>query len=348
MKILILTDRFYPDIGGIEMNSEILANYLYDSGCEIKIMTWSKSSSKNEFPYTIIREPNKIRMFKEHKWADLVFENNPCLKLSWPLILFRKPHLIALHTWIQRLDGKISIQDKVKNIWLKKAKAVIAVSKALRNGTFEEALVIENSYKEDLFKRIPEIPKIKDFVFLGRLVSDKGADMAIELIARLKENDSSLGRTTFKNLTIIGDGPEMNMLKEVVKTNNLEDNVFFEGALSGEELVKKLNEHKYILIPSRWKEPFGIVALEGIACGCLPIVSNEGGLPEAIGNTGIVFERNNFESLYNNVQDLLKNPLMEKILRSYFKSHLEEHTSKQVSEKYLKIIESIVHSYERN
>jgi len=350
MKILILTHKFYPDIGGIEINSEILANYLYDSGYEIRIMTWSENSSfcTKEFPYSIVRNPNKFRILKEHKWADLVFENNPCLKLSWPLLFLKKPHLITLHTWIQRLDGRKSIQDRLKLNWLNKAKTVIAVSNALKAGTYEDALVIENSYKEELFKRMPEISKTEDFVFLGRLVTDKGADMAIELIEMLKQTDMSLGKSSFKKLTIIGDGPEMENLKVLVNDYNLKEVVNFTGALSGEDLVKKLNEHKYILIPSRWKEPFGIVALEGIACGCIPIVSNEGGLPDAIGNTGVVFERNNLQSLYNNVQTLLNNPLMDRILRSYFKKHLEDHTSKHVSEKYLKIIHKSMYHYEEN
>ncbi len=350
MKILILSHQFYPHIGGIEMNTEILANYLYKCGIDIKVMTWSKNqiNSSCNFPYPIVRNPDKFRIIKEHQWADLVFENNPCLKLSWPLLFLRKPHVVALHTWIQRLNGTRSFPDKLKLMWLNKANTVIAVSNAVKKQTHKNALVIENAYKEELFKRISEIEKTKDFVFLGRLVSDKGADMAIGLIKMLKQATEKSGASNFKKLTIVGDGPEWENLKSLVKENDITELVSFTGALTGLDLVEKLNEHKYILIPSRWKEPYGIVALEGIACGCIPIVSNEGGLPDAIGKTGIVFKRNNLESLYNQVTLLLGNPMMQNELRSYFKAHLKEHTSTYVSEKYLQIIRKSVQQYEQN
>jgi glycogen synthase len=40
-------------------------------------------------------------------------------------------------------------------------------------------------------------------------------------------------------------------------------------------------------VPSRWAEPFGSVALEGIACGCVVVGTHRKGLPEAIGPAGV-------------------------------------------------------------
>src|SRR5690606_40338743 len=92
-------------------------------------------------------------------------------------------------------------------------------------------------------------------------------------------------------LTIIGDGPEAPVLKALAVKYGLEHKVDFKGSLQGKELVDCLNQHKLILVPSRWEEPFGNVALEGMACGCIPVVSDGGGLAEAVGHAGLTFQR---------------------------------------------------------
>src|SRR5690606_36644541 len=179
----------------------------------------------------------------------------------------------------------------------KRASKVIVVSNALRQKCAANALVIENPYRTGEFKILENIKRENDFVFLGRFVSDKGAHLAILAIQKL----ISLGYNT--NLTIIGDGPEMENLKQMVNQGGLNKNVIFTGILKGMALVKMLNQYKYILVPSVWEEPFGLVALEGMACGCIPIVSDSGGLPDSVGKAGIVFERGNLNSLVNCIQD---------------------------------------------
>lgn len=337
MKILLLSHKFNPDIGGIESHSENLANYLSEKGEEIRLVTWSIASEEEAFfSYKVIRNPSLFQLLQEFSWAEMIFENNPTLKLSWLNHLFWKPHIIVLHTWIRRSNGKIALKDKLKLNYLRKADAVIAVSKKLGEATFKKAIIINNGYNQFLFRRNKEITKNRDFVFLGRLVSDKGADMAIKLIKKL--NDEKTNKFT---LSIIGDGEEKTNLEALVKGNNLEEWVEFTGVLSKENLVEKLNEHKYILIPSRWKEPFGLVALEGMACGCLPIVSKGGGLPEAIGKAGVVFNRNNQADFLRTVKKLLDSPKLESSIRSAMPAHLKKHHMETISNEYHQIIKKL-------
>ena len=345
MKILFLSHKFYPDVGGIEVNSEILANYFVKFGAEVHLLNWSQAGTSNkDFPFKVIRNPNMSELFREHKWADIVFENNPSLKLSWPLLLTAKPHVVALRTWISRMDGTLAFQDKLKLQWIKRADAAIAVSEKVKELTFNDAIVIGNPYREYLFRNL-ELNRDKDFVFLGRLVSDKGADMAIDLLRMLYE--SNLQQKKY-NLTIIGDGPEKENLEQMVKEYNLNDYVSFTGMLGGQELVQVLNEHKYLLAPSRWKEPFGNIALEGMACGCLPIVSDGGGLIDAIGDAGVVFERNNVNSLFKNVSNLLTHPDLELTLRSKFGAHLQSHQPEFVARKYYDVLTGVIDANGKN
>ena len=42
-----------------------------------------------------------------------------------------------------------------------------------------------------------------------------------------------------------------------------------------------------VIVPSRWNEPFGLTALEALACGAPLIVSPRGGLPEVAGEAAV-------------------------------------------------------------
>lgn len=349
MKILFLSHNFYPFIGGIEANSDILSRAFFEAGHEVRILTWTKDSGKNIYPFPIIRNPSVFQLFKEHKWADLVFENNPCLRLAWPNLLFNHPSVIALNTWVSRIDGevgvhgKIGIQDRLKFLWFKRAKKVIAVSDAIRKQSFPPAIVIGNPYQADTFKVMPEITKTSAFVFLGRLVPNKGADEAIKAVHQLLLLDKKDKFLPFKpTLTIIGDGPEKNKLEQKVKDLEIKDYVSFTGPLRGNDIAMCLNKHRYILVPSLWEEPFGNVVLEGMACGCLPIVSDGGGLPDAIGNAGLSFERGNTEALVSCIRKALDNPALEKQLRDAAQDHLIKHHPEIVSKRYLEVVEAAV------
>jgi glycosyltransferase involved in cell wall biosynthesis len=144
-------------------------------------------------------------------------------------------------------------------------------------------------------------------------------------------------------LTIVGDGPERDNLEQLVSDLRLRENVRFAGALRGEEIARVLNKHNILLVTSRWKEPFGIVALEGIACGCLPIVSDGGGLPDAIGNAGISFKSGDIDDLVRAIRKVINDPVLTQQMRDAAPSHLVAHSSSQVSQRYLASIESVVH-----
>ena len=93
-----------------------------------------------------------------------------------------------------------------------------------------------------------------------------------------------------------------------VRRLELDRQVSFLGVRVGAELVQILNGHQIIVIPSRWTEPFGLVALEGIACGLVAVGSSNGGLPDAIGPCGEIFHTGDAQSLTDCLEKLLRNP----------------------------------------
>lgn len=341
MKILLLSHKFFPDIGGIETISEILANNFFLAGHEVRVITWSLDTTEKKFPFEVIRKPTIQRLFKEHSWAELVFENNPCIRLGWPSLFFGRPCIIGLQTWLSATEHKNSIYKQLKVLWIKRAAKVIACSKAVQKDVWPKALVIGNPYNENIFRIFPGVNRTKEFVFLGRLVSDKGGDLAIRAFHYLTTELSDKSDSK-PSLTIIGDGPERLHLIRLVRGFQLEEYVHFTGSLRGEEIAKCLNEHKILLVPSLWKEPFGIVALEGLACGCLPIVPNRGGLPDAVGKAGLIFESGNIESLAQAMHRVLQNPEVQEQTQKEARQHLRLHTMIEVSRHYLSIIEGAV------
>lgn len=340
LKILFFSHKFNPDIGGIESISEMLANAFVEGNADVRLITWSESKANIDFPYEVIRNPGKAELLKAFSWADVVFENNPCLRMSWPNILFGKPQVIGLQTWIGKPGDVLSRGDKLKRLWVRRASKVIACSEVVRKEIAHDAIVIGNPYNNKLFRKRPDVERGLDFVFLGRLVSDKGADLAIKAFAQYKKKAAADGNNT--SLTIIGDGPELMTLKSIVGDNNLTDSVFFKGSLKGEALVECLNQHRFLLVPSLWREPFGIVALEGIACGCIPIVSDGGGLPDAVGKAGLVVKRGDVNELTEAMFNLKIDEQLQTNLKSAACVHLEEHECMNVAKRYLAVIETAV------
>ncbi len=344
-RILFLTHKFYPDIGGIEVNSEILALEFHKAGHDVKMATWTTTTGIMEFPYSIFRSPGIQQLISLHRWADIVFENNPCMRLSWPRILFGTPLVIALCTWVTRIDGQLAWQDKVKQRWLNSASGVIAVSEAVRKKSWPAATVIGNPYRDQLFRKVQDYRAPLSFVFLGRLVSDKGANRAIDAIALLRADSNIPDGAT---LTIIGDGSEMKNLTDQADRLGIKSAVTFTGVMKGEALIAALNQHRYMLVPSLWEEPFGNVALEGMACGCLPFVSNNGGLPDAVGNAGITFDPHTQNGFIDAIKKIIQNPEGETRYRDAAAEHLNHHRPEKIALLYLELLETAIKNVKVN
>jgi len=336
MKILFLSHNFHPFIGGIEVISELLADAFAAAGHEVHLLTWTTDTEEKPFKYKVSRNPDFLKLIRAHAWADLVFENNPCLRLSWPGIFFGRKSVVALHTWIARITGERGIQDRLKLLWLKRAAKVIAVSNALRDKSWLSAVVVGNPYRAADFRIMPDVDRNKSFVFLGRLVSDKGIDLALIALYELKKRAQAEDmQTADLTLTIIGDGPELENLRTLVADLDLETEVQFRGSMSGEALVRELNEYRFLLVPSKWEEPFGVVVLEGMACGCTPIVSDGGGLPDAVGKAGLMFRKGDVDDLADKMSLIRENPVLRNQLREHAADHLKKFHPDKISGQYL-------------
>ncbi|HEY2737883.1 MAG TPA: glycosyltransferase, partial [Thermoanaerobaculia bacterium] len=198
------------------------------------------------------------------------------------------------------------------------------------------SVVISNPYRDELFHEIPGSERTRDLAFVGRLVSDKGVDLLLDAMALLA------GRGLRPSLSIIGDGPERPALEAQARRLGLADQVAFLGIRKGSELTGILNHHRILVVPSRYNEPFGIVALEGIACGCVVVASAGGGLPEAVGPCGLTFPNGDTEALANELEHLLRDPETSRSLLLHASDHLALHRAGTIASAYLSVFEDVV------
>lgn len=131
--------------------------------------------------------------------------------------------------------------------------------------------------QEDLtqFRRNYASSEEKIILSVGRLVYEKGIHVLLECFPGI------LAAVPNTKLVIVGKGGERTALEEKAKQLGVSDRVYFTGFMSDSDLVKLYNCANVAVFPSLY-EPFGIVALEGMAAGVPVVLSNTGGLGEII------------------------------------------------------------------
>jgi glycosyltransferase involved in cell wall biosynthesis len=329
LRILLSSHRYHPDIGGIETVSRLLAREFGRAGHEVAVITDTGSSIQRDVEPTIERTPSAGRVAKRVRWCQVYFQNNISLRAAWPLILSRRPWVVTTQTWLRGPNGAADWNDRVKRWALKRATNVY-ISQAVAAHVGLRGIVVPNPYDTEVFRLRSDCARDRQLVFVGRLVSDKGVDVLLSALALL----AAAGvRPT---LTIIGGGSEETRLRAMVSDLHLTKQVEFAGPVQGEELARWLNRHQVMVVPSRWAEPFGVVALEGIACGCAVVGSADGGLPDAIGPCGLTFPNGSSDSLASALSELLSHGRGKSSeLLSSAQSHLAKHAPETIARRYL-------------
>lgn len=335
MKILLCSYVFPPSIGGIETVSRILAEEFCKLGSTVTVVTHTPGE---EIPsaYQVMRRPSLKKLRELARSSDVFFQNNISLKMLLPVAFLGKPVVITHQTWLTRTRGQRGWQDYLKRTLLSRWSNV-AISQAVAAHLPVKSIVIGNPFEPGEFSATEEQVRDKDIVFLGRLVSDKGCDLVLRALSILKT------ARICPSFTVMGDGPELPALKQLTGELGLTDQVEFLGTVR-EGRGKIVARHKIMVVPSIWEEPFGVVALEGIAAGCVVVASQGGGLAEAVGPCGILFPNGNVAALASALRDLLTSPLLREELIAGRDRHLKHFQPEAVALRYLEVFASALRS----
>ncbi len=334
MKILISSHAFAPSIGGIETVGELLAAEFVRLGHEVTVVTQVAAAGADELPYRVLRQPSLRALVRAIQWSDIFWHNNLSLRTLWPALLLSKPVVITHQGSYIRKPRGIDLVQRLKHLIVRHTTSV-AGSMAIAACFATNSRLIYNPYDvRNFFAETPGEERTGDLIFLGRLVSEKGVDLLLEALATLR----SRGR--FPRLTIVGGGPELASLQQLATNLGLGEQVAFSGPKRDAALRSLLHQHKILVVPSRYDEPFGIVALEGIACGCVVVGSNGGGLPEAIGPCGVTFPNGDSRALAEAIARLMEEPSERKHLLEQAPEHLARFHPATIAEAYLTLFGS--------
>jgi glycosyltransferase involved in cell wall biosynthesis len=169
---------------------------------------------------------------------------------------------------------------------------VIAISEAqasvLRSAGARVDAVVHNGL------RIGDVPFASvagdDLVFLGRIEPAKGPDVAIEV-----------ARRTGRKLHLAGPVIDGEYFDEYI-TPSLDDDITYDGVLVGKEKSDLLSKAYCVVMPSTWKEPFGMVAIEAMTAGIPVVAIASGALAEIISDGVSGFVGDDVDELVRGVE----------------------------------------------
>jgi glycogen(starch) synthase len=179
--------------------------------------------------------------------------------------------------------------------------------KVIPNGIVPEEFTFNsaNCFPRDKYA----LPEEKILFFIGRLVPEKGVQTLLEAAPQI------LAREPRGKIVIAGTGPYEEELKRLTFTLGLGEKVSFLGYVRDEERNALFSYADLAVFPSLY-EPFGIVALEGMAAGVPVVVADTGGLGEIIrhGINGLKFVPGNSDSLSQQVIRVLSDSSLGKTM----------------------------------
>lgn len=179
----------------------------------------------------------------------------------------------------------------------------------------DAAFVLSNPI--DLSALPPPAEERDDLIlFAGRVVAEKGADVFARACATALSSLPGWEAVIIGADRFRGDSPETPFVREVraIATGS---GVQMVGYQEHPAVLRAMSRAAIVVVPSRWEEPFGLTALEAMACGAALIASRTGGLPEVAGNGAIFVDPGDPGRLAQAIVRLAQDPdLREKLVRA--------------------------------
>ena len=244
-------------------------------------------STSNEYIEKLIIKLN------DEKFDIIEIHNRPLVLLKLIKKIDAK-FIMYYHNDPLSMSGSKTISER--NEIIEKVDKLIFISKWVKDRFFKG---IDNQFLQKTqiiyhsINKRKKTTKYKSIVFVGKLNYSKGYDIYKNAILKILDKYPdwkafSIGNESRRNIYI-----NHKQHKEL-------------GFLDHKKTLKILDKSEIAVVPSRWEEPFGRVALEATASGCATITSGTGGLSET-SNHIINIDRINSNKLYKNIRSLIEN-----------------------------------------
>jgi len=311
LRILQVTRQYPPSIGGIERAVESLSTALVARGHQVEVVALNRTWEEPAKPLQSSEKVNgltirRIKYIGNQRYAiapdvlkhieniDIIHIHSSDFFLDFLALLkplHRKPLVITSHgfyfhtpfaSWFKQFYFQTVTRTAFRNI-----DALICVSaqdlNRVKNLVSAHKLVlIPNGLNLPVLESIDHDPK--RIICVGRLAENKQIDQLLSAFAWLLKDEPQA------KLDIVGkDSGEGQKLKEMVEQWGISKNVHFHGEVDNTKLASLLSNAGIWASASRY-EGFGIGLLEGMAAGCIPVVTKIDAFCELVqdGKNGLI------------------------------------------------------------
>lgn len=332
-KIALISDWYFPKVGGIEYSMHALAKTMSMHGHEVSIITRSypdipEYSTRDGVSVIRIKGrplpgqhrllmPNAYkRLYRLLKKGDYTLVN--CHGLDSPLglsalVAARKlgiPVVVTNHSLVGNTLYSPALYLAGK-LLLRNADAIIAVSSAVEkdskimtskpiyrifNGVDSEDSVVKVSIPYDTEGKLV-------IATIARMTRKKGVQKIVALAPALLEKHKNL------LFVMIGDGPLRKSLEKKVEETGLSRNFYFTGEIPREKVLGYLDQADIFALPSS-DEAFGISILEAILKKVPVVAMNHSGVSDIINNGVNGYLADNLSEFSSHLQTLIEKPAL--------------------------------------
>ncbi len=261
---------------------------------------------KAVFLYTLIIQ----KKLKKHNFDFIIIESaDPRLTLNSKrnkTIGHIHGHMHGTELMKSRFCKFIAISNYIKHEFLQNSDILDQDVFVLKNA------IDLNKYQTELTQeaakqRISINENNKMILFVGRIIPEKGIK---ELIMAFKMIKTPNYRLVVIGSSNFGSKEVTEFENEIFNLISSDNRIVYKGFVQNDQLSLYYKAADVCVMPSRWEEPAGLVALESLAAGKHLIITKTGGIPEYVGNEEVIFIENNenfVSNLSNSISTLLSN-----------------------------------------
>jgi spore coat protein SA len=208
----------------------------------------------------------------------------------------------ALDALAPSLDAIVTCSDYLRSTFAAKSR--------LLN---DKAHVVFNGANLQLFYPREEVREPKTIFFVGRFDPEKGVLQLFQAYEKVL-NTHPDAKLVIGGTTNFGTHRETTYVRQVREladslNKNKHAQIFFTGYLDHDkDLPGWFQKTTVFACPSLFQEPFGLVNAEAMACATPVVGANRGGIPQVIGDAGLLVNPENVEEFANAISELLANP----------------------------------------
>ncbi|MEB3217834.1 MAG: hormogonium polysaccharide biosynthesis glycosyltransferase HpsO [Nostocales cyanobacterium 94392] len=183
--------------------------------------------------------------------------------------------------------------------------------------------------------------------FVGRFVPEKGIMTLLDALVNIKDKSWKL--------LLLGRGELKEQIIQKTAENGIQDRIKLVESVPHNQVADYINLMSTLVLPSEttykfktltsvgWKEQFGHVIIEAMACKVTVIGSNSGEIPHVIGEAGLIFPEGNVKELANCLQQLIDNPnLTENIGQMGYTKAMAQYTNTALAKQQLEFYQELV------